>query len=69
MDKDGTLQPPLTLKPGEEQDLFITYDPQALGDEGKINKFIQVFSNDPVGRNGETRFRLTGNVVKHNGNQ
>jgi hypothetical protein len=64
MDKEGKLERPLALKPGEEQDLSITYDPQALGDEGEISKFIQIFSNDATGRSGETRFRLTGNVVK-----
>jgi hypothetical protein len=63
MDTDGKLDSPLILKPGQEQEVFITYDPQALKDEGTISKFVQVFSNDATGIQGETRFRLTGNVV------
>jgi len=35
-----------------------------LQDEGPIVKYIQIFSNDPAGTQGEVRFRLVGNVVK-----
>ena len=64
LDKDGKLDPPLTLKPGEEEILSVTYDPQVLKDSGKISKFIQIFTNDMNGRNGELRFQIVGNVVE-----
>ena len=65
---DDPFVPPIVIKPGESQPLNITYDPKTIQDEGHVDKFVQIFSNDPTGKKIEgewleTRFRLTGNVV------
>jgi hypothetical protein len=60
----GEINPPLVIAPGESHDLTVTYDPTVLKDEGSVVKYIQIFSNDPAGTQGEVRFRLIANVVK-----
>ncbi len=65
---DDPFNPPIVIKPGESQPLNITYDPKVIQDEGKVDKFIQIFSNDPSAKKIEgewleSRFRLTANVV------
>ncbi|MFN8470779.1 MAG: DUF1573 domain-containing protein [Anaerolineae bacterium] len=65
---DDPFVPPIVIKPGESQPLNITYDPKVIQDEGKVDKFVQIFSNDPTakkieGEFKETRFRLTANVL------
>ncbi len=62
--ENGEVNPPLVIPPGESHDLTVSYDPKVLQDEGPIVKYVQIFSNDPAGTQGEVRFRLIGNVVK-----
>ncbi|MFN8481751.1 MAG: DUF1573 domain-containing protein [Anaerolineae bacterium] len=65
---DDPFVPPIVIKPGQAEPLNITYDPKVIQDEGKVDKFVQIFSNDPTakkieGEFKESRFRLTANVL------
>lgn len=66
---DDPFDPPVIVKPGQSMPLKVTYDTTALDDKGYVDKFVQIFTNDPTGKDiqqpyRETRFRLTGNVVE-----
>ncbi len=66
-DPEFAFNPPVVIKPGQSLPLTVTYDSGALSDQGEIDKFIQIFSNDPTAKEfekgfRETRFRLTGTV-------
>lgn len=66
LDNAGFLPEPMVLKPGEERDFTIEFDPRAEGKPGAQAKFIQIFSNDPSKtqfapddpNSHETRFRI-----------
>ncbi len=65
---DDPFNPPIVIKPGDSAPLNITYDPKLIQDEGKVDKFVQIFSNDPAAKKIEgdwleSRFRLTANVA------
>jgi len=64
---DDPFDPSVIIKPGQSVPLNISYDSAALEDKGHVDKFVQIFSNDPTGKDiqqpfRETRFRLTGQV-------
>ncbi len=64
---DAPFDPPVIVKPGESLPLVIAYDSAANEDKGRVDKFVQVFSNDPTAKDikeafRETRFRMTGVV-------
>lgn len=64
---DAPFDPPVIVKPGESLPLVIEYDTAVNQDKGRVDKFVQVFSNDPVAKDikeafRETRFRMTGVV-------
>ena len=66
-DPEYVFNPPVVIKPGQSLPLQVTYDSGALSDQGEIDKFIQIFSDDPTAKEfekgfRETRFRLTGTV-------
>ncbi|MCW5853890.1 MAG: DUF1573 domain-containing protein, partial [Anaerolineae bacterium] len=66
-DPEYVFNPPVVIKPGQSIPLKVTYDSGALSDQGEIDKFIQIFSDDPTAKEfekgfRETRFRLTGTV-------
>ncbi len=64
---DDPFDPPVIIKPGQSSPLVISYDTAAIEDKGHVDKFVQIFSNDPTGKDiqqqyRETRFRLSGQV-------
>lgn len=64
---DAPFDPPLVIKPGESLPLVIDYDTSINQDKGRVDKFVQIFSNDPTAKDiketfRETRFRMTGIV-------
>lgn len=64
---DAPFDPPVIIKPGQGFPLIITYDSVAMEDKGYVDKFVQIFTNDPTAKDiqqdyRETRFRLTGTV-------
>ena len=66
-DPEFVFNPPVVIKPGQSLPLTVSYDSGALSDQGEIDKFIQIFSDDPTAKEfekgfRETRFRLTGTV-------
>lgn len=66
---DAPFDPPVIVKPGESLPLVIQYDTAVNQDKGRVDKFVQVFSNDPTAKDikeafRETRFRMTGIVGK-----
>lgn len=54
----------VTLKPGQEADLVVIFDPTAHGPEGTgaVTRTVTVFSNDPI--DSFKKIQLEANVVK-----
>jgi len=50
------------VPPGGETELKVVYDPTMYQDQGEVERYIQIFSNDPAGRDGEIRFKITATV-------
>ncbi|HID87895.1 MAG TPA: DUF1573 domain-containing protein [Anaerolineae bacterium] len=50
------------VPPGGETELKFTYDPTMYDEHGLIEKYVQIFSNDPAGREGEIRFKVIATV-------
>ena len=46
------------IPPGGETELKFTYDPTVSGEHGLIEEYVQIFSNDPAGKNGLIRFKI-----------
>jgi len=65
-DGAGWLPSPITLKPGEQVDLTVEFDPRLAKETTSQAKVIQIFSNDPTKTlfddadplSHETRFRI-----------
>ncbi|MFQ6058717.1 MAG: DUF1573 domain-containing protein [Anaerolineae bacterium] len=50
------------VPPGGETELKIAYDPTVYRDYGPVERYIQIFSNDPAGTEGEIRFKVKATV-------
>lgn len=71
---DAPFNPPVVIKSGEALPLIIDYDTTVNADQGRVDKFVQIFSNDPTAKDikeafRETRFRLTGIVGQEEAQQ